>query len=358
MRLPPVASVERALVGALLRLPPRVLRRVVGRAPRAPEGYELELQMHALLWLTRMTRQPQMHQQTLADARTNLDHAGPLLDVQRVREVGTYDRSIPGATGPRRARVYSPRSRAAGSAPCLVFFHGGGFVVGSIESHDGACRALASRAGVVIVSVDYRLAPEHRAPAGLEDAIAATRWVLANAASLGVDAGAVAVGGDSAGGNLAAGVAIATRDDGLRPAFQLLVYPATDATRSLPSHGHFAKGFFLPELQITWFLDHYLPDPAFARDPRASPLFAPDVARTPPALVVTAGFDPLRDEGRAYADKLGAAGVDVQYVCAEGMMHGFFNTAGCLSEPSRLLDMIAARLADALAPKAQRASAA
>jgi acetyl esterase len=272
--------------------------------------------------------------------------------------VGTYDRTIPGATGPRRARVYTPRSRSGAPAPCLVFFHGGGFVVGSIESHDGACRALASRADMVVVSVDYRLAPEHKSPAGLEDAIAATRWVLANTASLGVDPTAVAVGGDSAGGNLAAGVSIATRDDELRPAFQLLVYPATDATLSFPSHKHFGTGFFLPEQQIKWFLSNYLPEPEFARDPRASPFFAPDVSRTPPALVVTAGFDPLRDEGNAYAEKLRAAGVDVQHVCAEGMMHGFFNTAGKLREPARLLDMVAARLAHALARKEERASAA
>ncbi len=348
---------ERAFTFGVLRLPRGVLRRIVGAPIRSPEGYELDLQGQAQLWLTRVSKQPELHEGGVEGARRTLDRIGVLLESRGFHDVLAVDRTLPGGDGPRRARVYTPARARAKGAPGLVWFHGGGFVIGSIESHDGVCRALASRSGAVVVSVDYRLAPEHRFPAGLEDAIAATRWVLENAASLGIDPSTVAVGGDSAGGNLAAVVALALRGAPLAPAFQMLIYPVTDMTRSLPSHRLFRAGFSLPEPTILWFRERYLPDVSFETDPRASPLFEKDLSGLPPALVVTAGFDPLRDEGRAYADRLRDAGVEVEYVCSQGSMHGFINTAGAIDESARVLELVAGRLREALTPRPVASSA-
>jgi acetyl esterase len=321
---------------ALLKTPRALLRRLVGAPVRSPEGYELDLQGQALLWLMRASHQPELHERGVEGGRRILDRTGRVLDMG-VSDVAVADRTVPGADGLRSARIYT-----------LVWFHGGGFVLGSIESHEGACRALASLSGVVIISVDYRLAPEHRFPAGLDDAVAATRWVLENGSAIGVDPTNVAVGGDSAGGNLAALVSLALRGEARAPVFQLLVYPATDLTRSLPSHGYFRAGVMLPEPTILWFRELYLPDLSLESDPRVSPLFEPDVSGLPPALLLTAGFDPLRDEGKAYADRMRAAGVDVEYVCSEGSMHGFINSAGGLTESARMLTLTADRLRRAM----------
>jgi acetyl esterase len=347
------SRLERAAALTVLGLPRGLLRRLVGPPVRAPEGYELDLQGQAQLWLMRVSKQPELHGRSIVSSRQNMDRIGDLLGVKGLDDVRTADRTLPGAEGPRRARVYTPVRAGGAPAPGLVWFHGGGWVIGSIESHDGVCRAIASRSGVVVVSVDYRLAPEHGFPAGRDDAVAATRWVLENAASVGVHPAAVSVGGDSAGGNLAALTAQALRGAPRAPAFQLLVYPATDLSRSLPSHRFFAEGFMLPKPSVDWFLQQYLPDPELHRDPRASPLFAADLSGLPPALLVTAGFDPLRDEGRAYADRLRDAGVDVEYVCSEGSMHGFLNTTGAIDESERVLDLVAGRLREALAARAR-----
>ena len=342
---------------AVLGTPRPLLRLLVGAPVRAPEGYVLDLQGQAQLWLMRLSGQPELHERGVEGGRRTLDRIAPILDVQGVDDVVSVDRTVAGAEGPRPARVYTPQRRRGAPAPGLVWFHGGGFVVGSIESHDGVCRALASRSGAVVIAVDYRLAPEHRFPAGLDDAIAATRWVLANAASIGIDPAAVGVGGDSAGANLAAEVALALRKAPVEPVFQLLVYPVTDFTRSLPSHRFFAHGFMLPEPTVLWFRELYLADPKQRTDPRVSPLFAQDLSGLPPALVVTAGFDPLRDEGRAYADRLRDAGVAVEYTCSEGSMHGFLNTAGVIDESARVLDLVANRLRAALVPRVAALSA-
>jgi acetyl esterase len=349
LRLP--VQVERAAARAFTSLPPPVLRRIVGPARRSPDGLELDLQLQTVLWLIALTKVPPMSGGDVAHARAMLDRAAPTLDLARPRDVAAYDRTVPGAAGPRRARVYVPESAPASGAPGLVFFHGGGWVVGSIESHDRLCRGLASKASAVVVSVDYRLAPEPPFPAAPDDAIAATRWVLENAALLGVDPTRVAVGGDSAGGNLSAVVALALRDDARRPGFQLLIYPATDLTRALPSHAMFRDSFFLSRAAGDWYLAHYLHDVADAKDPKASPLFAVDLARLPPALVITAGFDPLRDEGKAYADRMRAAGVEAELACFEGQMHGFCVLGGALRDGARAVDLAAARLRSALAKR-------
>ncbi|HEY3821482.1 MAG TPA: alpha/beta hydrolase [Polyangiaceae bacterium] len=354
LRIP--VAVERAVTRAILSLPAPVLRRIVGPVRRSPDGLTLDLQLQALLWLIALTKVPALSGGEVAVARAALDRAAPTLDLV-TPGVTVYDRTVPGADGPRRARVYVPTSAPPSDAPGLVYFHGGGWVVGSIESHDRVCRALAHRASLVVVSVDYRLAPEHPFPAAPEDAIAGTRWVLANAALLGMDASRVAVGGDSAGGNLAAVVSLALRDEARRPAFQLLIYPATDLTRALPSHALFGDSYFLSKAAGDWYLGLYLRSPGDATKPLASPLFVDDLSRLPPALVITAGFDPLRDEGKAYAEKMRAADVPVEQVCLDGQMHGFLVLGSAVRDASRTVDLVAARLRSALAKAGPRARA-
>jgi acetyl esterase len=349
VRLPP--PLERAIALSFLSFPPPVLRTIVGPPRVSPDGLLLDVQVQALLWLIEAMRVPQLASGAVATARRNMERSAPVLDVPRTPDVATYDRFVPGASGPLLARVYIPRGTAA-AAPALAFFHGGGWVIGSILTHDGICRALARDARVVVVSIDYRLAPDHPFPAGREDAITATRWILANAGSLGVDSSRVAVGGDSAGGNLAALTAQALRGDKLRPAFQLLAYPATDLTRSQPSHQLFRDGYFLDRASIGWYLQHYAPDPVIHTDPRASPLFAGDLSGLPPAFVVTAGFDPLRDEGRAYAEKMRAAGVPTEYACVDGAVHGILSMAGALRAGAHMLELTAVKLREGLLDRA------
>lgn len=343
-------SVERAVTCGVLSLPPAVLRHVVGAPRRSPDGLTMDLQLQVLLWLIDALKVPSFTARPVAEARRELDHVAPTLDVERARDVAAYDRSVGGAAGPLRARVYVPDA-VRGPAPGLVYFHGGGWVVGSIESHDRTCRALASRAGIVVISIEYRLAPEHPFPAAADDAIAATRWVLANAASLEMDPAAIAVGGDSAGGNLTAVACQALRHEERKPAFQVLIYPGTDMTRSLPSHAMFTEGYFLSKAATDWYLDHYMQPGSDLRDLRASPLFADDLSGLPPALVITCGFDPLRDEGKAYADKMRAAGVEVESVCFEGQMHGVLMLGAALRDGARMLDLTANRLKAALSKR-------
>ncbi|KUH98992.1 alpha/beta hydrolase [Mycobacterium sp. IS-3022] len=230
--------------------------------------------------------------------------------------------SIPGPAGPVRARHYRP---IEGHGPLLVFFHGGGQVIGSIDTHDDLCREICRRGGMHVLSVDYRLAPEHPAPAGTDDAYAAFRWAHDHAAELGVDPDRIAVGGDSAGGNQAALVAHRARAGGPLPAVQLLLYPVTDYSAETRSQTLFANGYFLTRDDLGWFRDRYLSGGIAADDPRVSPLLADDLSGLPPALVVTAGFDPLRDEGRQYAEAMRAAGVPVDHREFGSLVHGFAN---------------------------------
>ncbi|MCH8284699.1 MAG: alpha/beta hydrolase [Chloroflexi bacterium] len=240
-------------------------------------------------------------------------------------EVGRIeDRVIPGPETDLPIRVYTPEGTPPFGA--LVWFHGGGWVIGSIESHDAACRSLCVSAGCVVVSVDYRLAPETKFPGPAEDCYVATRWVQANAARIGVDGNKVAVGGDSSGGNLAAAVALMARDRGEpRLAFQLLVYPVIDRDFTTESYQANAKGYLLTRAGMieNWRL--YLRDDADAANPYAAPLQASDLTRLPPTLVITAEFDPLRDEGEAYGRRLAEAGVAATCSRYDGMIHGFFS---------------------------------
>jgi len=229
-----------------------------------------------------------------------------------------------------------------------LWLHGGGFVIGSLDSHDGLCRYVCESTRCLVMAVHYRLSPEHRFPAALEDALCAFRWAGSHAAMLGADPARIAVAGDSAGGNLSAEIALATRDQPIRPRLQVLVYPATDLTRSLPSHRKYVSGFFLDKPMIDWFLDCYLPDAETAHDPRCSPLFWGDLSSAAPALVITAGFDALRDEGKAYADRLVDAGVKTTHVCHEGLIHGFVSMAGGIAAARTALDDLCRAVRDEL----------
>ena len=249
-------------------------------------------------------------------------------------------------------RLYRPKGVPASTPlPALVFFHGGGWVIGDLETHDVLCRQLTAGAGISVVNVDYRLAPEHKFPAAIDDAWAATRWVAAQAPALGIDAGRLAVGGDSAGGNLAAVVALLARDHGAPAlALQVLTYPVTDPGAESASYTEFADGFLLTRDSMRWFVAHYLASARDAVDWRVSPLRASSVAGVAPALVLTAGFDPLRDEGDAYARKLREAGVRVDSICYGGMIHGFVPMGRLIETGNRAVAHIAATLRQALTP--------
>jgi acetyl esterase len=266
----------------------------------------------------------------------------------------TEDRTVAGAAGEIPVRVYTPEGNAP--LPVLMYFHGGGWVIGDIETHDALCRSLANRARCVVVSVQYRLAPEHKFPAQLDDCFAATAYVARHAAEFGADAGRLAVVGDSAGGNLAAAVTLMARDRG-GPAIvhQVLIYPVTNFDFGTPSYSENATGYLLTEPLMRWFWDHYLPDPADGADPHASPLRAESLAGLPSALVVTAEYDPLRDEGEAYAARLSAAGVPVVMSRYDGMVHSFVSLAALLPAGDRAITEVATALRAAFTAVASRA---
>ena len=232
------------------------------------------------------------------------------------------DRAAPGPSGPIPLRIFRPT--ATGRLPALVFFHGGGWVGGNLETHDGLCRAIANAAGCVVIAVDYRLAPEHKYPAAAEDSFAAYHWVREQAAALEIEGQKIAVGGDSAGGNLAAAVSMMSRDrDRAAPCLQVLIYPITDHNLNSSSYLRFAEGYGLTRATMQWLWRHYLACEQDAKQPYVAPLQASDLRGLAPALVLTAEYDVLCDEGEAYAERLRAAGVPTERTRYEGMIHGF-----------------------------------
>ena len=243
-------------------------------------------------------------------------------------------------------RVYRPAGVPdATRLPALVFFHGGGWVIGDLDTHDTLCRQLTAEAGITVVAVDYRLAPEHKFPAAADDAWTATKWVAAHAGEIGVDAAKLAVGGDSAGGNLAAVVALQARDAGAPTiSLQVLLYPVTDVGAETQSYRDLADGYMLTREGMRWFIAHYLGKPQDAENWRASPIRATSFAGAAPALIITAGYDPLRDEGDAYAQKLRAAGVNVDQVSFGGMIHGFIPMGKLIETGNRAVTLIAGSL--------------
>jgi acetyl esterase len=273
------------------------------------------------------------------------------LDLQPPAEdVGTVsDRALPGPDGDIPVRIYVPHGRRTRGV--LVYFHGGGWVIGDIETVDRPCRSIANAADVVVVSVDYRLAPEHRQPAAFDDCYAATAWVAEHAEELDVDPARLAVGGDSAGGHLAAAVSLEARDrGGPAIAFQLLIYPVTDFAFTTPSHAENGEGYLLQRATMQWFWAHYLGATDPDKDQTVFPARAASFADLPPAFVATAEFDPLRDEGEAYAESLRAAGVDVTATRYDGMIHGFLWTLGATPSGARVVDDAVAALRPVLRP--------
>jgi acetyl esterase len=285
-------------------------------------------QIQALL--DRGTGVPATHTLPVAEARRQYEARialmAPPAQVAKVAE-----RCIDGPAGLLKLRIYTPAGR--GPFPLLMFFHGSGFVLCSIDTHDGMCRNLAAGIGCVVVSVDYRLAPEHKFPAGLDDCLTATRWAAAHAAELGIDPTRIMLAGDSAGGNMAAVTAIRVRDEsGPTLCGQMLLYPVTDYhTPGTPSYAENADGYGLTRDTMEWFWGHYLKDPAEAENPYASPLRAPDLTRLPPAYVMSAEYDPLRDEAELYGERLRAARVTVEISRRPGMNHGFLFWVGVVA---------------------------
>ncbi len=271
-------------------------------------------------------------------------------EVAQTQELGKLESKH----GPVPLRLYRPLTAAGNAAntqilPVLVYFHGGGWVIGGLDTHDTLCRQLANGSGCAVIAVDYRMGPEHRFPAAVDDSLAAVYWVLRHAAELDLDASRIAVGGDSAGGNLAAVVAIAARDAGDLPlAFQLLIYPATDMRRTAASHTANGRGYLLTSDTIAYFHDHYIADPADDLDWRASPLLCGDLSNLPPALVLTAGYDPLRDEGLMYSQRLSEAGNRASHICFERQIHGFLLMGRIIDEANTAVALCAAQVGLAL----------
>jgi acetyl esterase len=269
--------------------------------------------------------------------------------------VTVANRTIPGPGGAIPVRLYRPDNAAAeAKLPALVFAHGGGWVFGNLDSHDVLCAQLAIGAGIAVFAIDYRLAPEARFPGAFDDVVAGLKWVAANGASVGIDASKLAIGGDSAGGNLAAAVALWARDNkGPKLRMQMLAYPVTDAVARGESYRLFNDGYGLNAVTMEWFLDHYTPQKGDRADWRISPLRANSLANLPPALVVTAGYDLLRDEGRAYAWRLQKEGTLTDLVEFGGMLHGFLSSPMLLHGARRGTALCAAALREALVLRAQ-----
>lgn len=308
----------------------------------------LDPQAELVLGLVKKAALPELWQLTPDQAREQYQlrvaKLAPKVEVYR-----TVDRRLPGAGSELPVRVYHPREAKPGELfPVLLWFHGGGFVIGNLDTHDCACRMLCTRADCIVVAVDYRLAPEHKFPAAVEDCMAALRWVTLHAREIGADAGRIAVGGDSAGGNLAAVCAILARNEGFpKLGFQLLIYPCTAPEPETPSHRKFADGYLLTRNTITWFYKQYLRSRSDVNDFRFGPLIADDLSALPPALVLVAGYDPLRDEGVDYAKRLIDAGNRVTLVNFEGMIHGFYLMGAAVEAANRAIDQSAQALREA-----------
>ena len=330
--------VEAGGLRAMMALPEPVQRRLAGR-PVVRHGQVLATDLQLMLRTMQLIREPGFADLPVPQGRVLMRRQATLAGGRQ--PIGSVRRL---AVGERSGRLYVPTG-AGGRGPLLVFFHGGGWVHGDLDSHDPACRFLAERSGVRVLSVDYRLAPEHPFPAAYDDCVASYRWAVAHADELGADVDRLAVGGDSAGGALAATTAIAAAREGLPLAFQLLIYPGTDMSGDTESRRTLNDGFVLTQAYMDLAKGSYLSRPEDVDDPRASPMRADLPAGLAPAYVATAGFDPLRDEGEAYARRLADAGVPVELRRFPGQIHGFLQLVG-IGRSSRAAN---AELAQALA---------
>jgi acetyl esterase len=336
--LPP--ALVRASTHALMRLPRPILAALgAARARVTINGQRLDPQIAALLAMHDLVGPPPIEHGDPASARLLMARGfapfgEPPRPMAAVRDLAI----APPLGGPRghvSVRLYRP-GQAQPRGPAVIFFHGGGGMVGSVDVYDSVCRVIAGDTGMVVISVEYRLAPEHPFPAGFEDTLAAYGWVRDHAAALDIDPARLAVAGDSMGGNFAAALCQHARDHDLpMPALQVLLYPGLDCTLSCQSLQTFAHGYLLTASTVRWFVAHYLADEDHRWDVRASPLFAARLGGLPPALIITAGHDPLRDDGRLYAERLERAGVTVRYRCEAGLIHGYVSLTGVVAEARR-----------------------
>ena len=330
----PPATPQRLLHAAfrsLSRAPEGVSRALLRPIPRNDRDAELDLATFAMLELLRVARLDRLETVPAEQAARRANPGMALLDLPIDERVRCEDFELPGPGGPLPSRSYAPPTHDAATGPLLLWLHGGGFMIGDLETHAGVCSMLAARASCTVVAVDSRTAPRHPFPAAVDDALASFRWLREHAERFGGEPGRVSVGGDSAGANLAAVVCHQLRDAGeAQPPLQVLVYPTTSSLHDFPSVQRFAKGLYLSEPTLAYFTDHYLPQHEDRVDPRASPLLTERFDGLAPAIVHTAGFDPLRDEGEAYVERLREAGVAVAHRSHERLVHGYFGMGGLL----------------------------
>ena len=331
-----------------LRLPISWVNLLAGN-PITVDGRTLDTRTQWFLQLLARSGQQPLHRLGVERARAEFDLFQTVMSGAPAPIGEIVDRTIAGPGGRLRVRLYRPAGSVARLLPAILYFHGGGWVIGSLEAYDLPCRFFSARTGCAVVAVDYRLAPEHKFPAGLDDAVASFRWLAAEAVELGIDPDRIVIAGDSAGGTLATVVARLVRGEATTPCLQWLIYPATDLAADTSSHASCGQGFLLTRDEMEWMRGLYLNDLAEIADPRVSPLRAPDLAGLPPALIFTAGLDPLRDEGQAYADRLAAAGVKVVHREFDSLIHGFVGMRGALQAAARAMDDMVAGLRHELA---------
>ncbi len=348
----PMKEIVRELQGKAanlaLRMPISWINILAG-PPVTVDGRTLDGRTQWLLQLLARSGQPPIEKSSVTEARSEYD-AFMLEMGGRLAPIGEMvDRIVDGPTGRLRVRTYRPAGAVARLLPTILYFHGGGWVMGTLEGYDRVCRYISSRTGCAVVAVDYRLAPEHKFPAAIEDAVASFRWLAENAADLGTDPARIVLAGDSAGGNIAAVAAQLLRDEPRPPCLQWLMFPATNLAFDSPSYESCGEGFFVTRAAMEWFRGHYLNNLSEIDDPRVSPLQASDLTGVAPALIFTNGIDPLRDEGKAYADRLAAAGVKTFHREFESLIHGFIGMRGAIQAAARAMDDMATGLRHELA---------
>ena len=348
----PMKEIVRTLQGQAanlaLRLPISWVNLLTGPTVTI-DGRLLDARTQWLLQLLAHSGHPPLETLSVEQARREFDAFMSMLAGGAAPVGEIVDRTIAGPDGPLRIRLYRPGGGVVRLLPAILYFHGGGWAIGSLEAYDHPCRFFCARSGCAVIAVDYRLAPEHKFPAAIDDALAAYRWLSEESDALGIDPGRIVLAGDSAGGNIAAVSARLLRDEARPPCLQWLIYPATDLAFEAPSQTSCGQGFLLTHATLMWFRDHYLNDPSEIGDPRVSPLRAGDLRGLAPTLLYTAGLDPLRDEGRAYAERLSAAGVNVIHREFNSLIHGFAGMRGALQAAARAMDDMVAGLRHELA---------